>query len=236
MADDFQTTRWSLVLAAGGGDGSRAAAALEQLCMNAWRPLYAFARRSGRSPEDAEDLVPGFFASLIEGNGLASVDRGRGRFRSFMLAAMKYHMADERNKRCAARRGGDAVHLPLDLEDAEDSFLKSSPTEGFPDKDYDRDWTHELLRRARARLLSECESTAKYPICCELFPERESPGEESYAEMANRLGMKESTLRSTAFRLRRRWGELIRAEVAETVHSRESFEQEMEALKESLMG
>lgn len=235
MADEFVTTRWSMVLAAAQGEGSKASAAMEQLCRISWRPLYAFARRRGLSPTDAEDVVQGFFASLLEGNSLASLQRDRGRFRSFMLGGLKHHLTDETRKAQAAKRGGQAHLISLDLEDAEEQFSQQDLVGETPEHDFDRAWSLDLLSRARLRLADECAASGKREVFEALFAEGSEQGEESYAELGERLGIKEATLRSVAMRLRKRWGELIRAEVAETVNSREAFEEELACLKASLV-
>ncbi len=190
--------------------------------------------RSGRSPEDAEDAVQGFFASLLENDSLISIRKDKGRFRTFMLKGLKYHMADEAQKQHAWKRGGRAIHIEIDITEAEEQFAKWDLQHPEPDHDFDKAWTMELFERARVRLIKECEGTNKEIICRALFTDNPDTPSEPYSVLAQRLNTNEATLRSTALRLRKRWGELIRAEVAETVNSREAFDEELTCLKLAL--
>lgn len=231
MADEFLTTRWSLVLTAG-GDNSLAGAALEQLCRDVWRPLYAFARRWGHTPEDAEDAVQGFMATLVARRSLANVAVGRGKFRSFLLAGMRNHLSDEQSRAAATKRGGGAAPVSLDAA-AEEGYTALAVDTDTPERAFERVWAMDVMARSRAKLGEECAASGKAEIFTVLFPDG---GEsEGYAAAGELLGMTEQALRSQAMRLRRRWRELIRAELAQSVSSGEALEEEMAALRAALV-
>lgn len=236
-ADAFATTRWSLILSVGAGADDRSDAALEELCRSYWRPLYAFARRRGCSPEDAEDAVQGFFTELLRGSSLAAVDRAKGRFRSFLLNGMQNHLASEWATKQRQKRGGGVEIVPLELVHAESEFLAQKQSEyETAEHAFDRTWALALLGRARGRLRLECVASGKAAVFDALFPIEVSEAGADYATLGARLSIPESTLRSTAMRLRRRWRELIRNEVAETVTTEEALEEEMASLREVLRG
>jgi len=233
MADEFLTTRWSLVLTAR-GDDSAAGAALEQLLRGAWRPLYAFARRWGCTPEDAEDAVQGFIASLLARRSLANMTAGRGKFRSFLLAGMRNHMSDEHSRATRAKRGGGAAHLSLEAGAAERGYADLAGDSETPERAFERVWAMDLMSRSRAKLAEECTASGKAEVFAALFPDHDG-GSENYAAIGARLGLSETALRSLAMRLRRRWRDLIRAELAQTVNSGESLDEEMNALRAALV-
>jgi DNA-directed RNA polymerase specialized sigma24 family protein len=233
MADEFLTTRWSLVLAAAAGDAPAAGAAMEQLCRDAWRPLYAFSRRWGCTREDAEDAVQGFIASVLSRQSFGQLEAGRGRFRSFLLAGMRNHLSDLHAKATAAKRGGGAVHYSLDTEAAEQGYACYAAGTESPERTFDRVWAMSILERAREQLGFECAASGKGPVFAALFPS--SGASEPYATISSRLGITESALRTLTMRLRRRWRELIRAELAQTVGSREALDEEMACLQAALM-
>jgi RNA polymerase sigma-70 factor (ECF subfamily) len=232
MPDEFLTTRWSLVLAAGGDDAA-AADAMGRLCRDVWRPLYAFARRWGCGPEDAEDAVQGFVASLLARRSLARIEPGRGRFRSFLLAGMRNHLSDERSRAHAARRGGGAPHQSLDAEAAERGYAELAADSDSPERAFERVWAMDVLLRARLRLREECAASGKADLFAALFPEGDAAAEPQAAAAA-RLGLTETALRSAAMRLRRRWRDLIRADLAQTVTGSEALEEELAALRAAL--
>lgn len=233
MSDAFLTTRWSLVLAAGGGNAA-ADAALGQLCAGAWRPLYAFARRWGCSREDAEDAVQGFIASLVARRSLEKMEPGRGRFRSFLLAGMRNHLSDVTSHARAARRGGGSEHVPLDTEAAEQGYASLAVDAGTPERAFERVWAMSILEKARQRLGEECAASGKGAVFAALFPAHGDGPAENYAALGARLGLSETAMRSLAMRLRRRWRDLIRAELAQTVASRAALEEELACLRAAL--
>lgn len=232
MADEFLTTRWSLVLTARGED-SAAGAALEQLCRGVWRPLYAFARRWGCKPEDAEDAVQGFMATLLARRSLNGMVEGKGRFRSFLLAGMRNHLSDLRSRTTAAKRGGGAAMIPLDAGDAERGYAELAVDHETPERAFERVWAMEVMARSRDRLSEECAASGKAELFAAFFTDR-AGGPENYAAIAGRLAMSETALRSLAMRLRRRWRELIREELSQAVSSGEALEEEMAALRAAL--
>ncbi len=232
MPDEFLTTRWSLVVTAG-GDDTVAGVALEQLCRESWRPLYAFARRWGCTPEDAEDAVQGFMATLLARRSLANVEAGRGKFRSFLLAGMRNHLSDEKSRATATKRGGGAAHVSLEAE-AEEGYTALAVDTETPERAFERVWAMDVMARSRRALGDECSASGKAAIFAAMFSDAgEAP--EHYAAMGERLGMSEQALRSVAMRLRRRWRELIRAELAQSVSSSEALDEEMAALRAALV-
>ena len=232
MSDEFLTTRWSMVLAA--GQDADSGAAMDYICRTSWRPLYAFARRSGLPPEDAEDAVQGFIASLLSGNSLRKVAREKGRFRTFLLASLKHHLSDENAKAHALKRGGHKEHVPLDMVGAEAEFGLVGGENDTPEHAFDRAWALDLFHRARQRLGQECAASGKGPLYEALFPSGSNERQESYDVLSAHLGIPVNTLRSHAMRLRQRLGVLIRTEIADTVSSPESFAAELESFRAAL--
>lgn len=233
MPDEFLTTRWSLVLAAR-GDGAAAGAALEQLLRGVWKPLYAFARRWGASPEDAEDAVQGFMVSLLSRGSLEGVVVGRGKFRSFLLSGMRNHMSDVHSRETAAKRGGGARNfVPLDSHDVERGYMELAVETETPERAFERAWAMEVMNRARGHLADECHASGKAAVFAALFPD--SGDMNDYSAISAKLGISEVALRSHAMRLRQRWRELIRAELAQTVTTREALDEEMHSLRSALL-
>jgi RNA polymerase sigma-70 factor (ECF subfamily) len=232
-AAQFAETQWSLVLAAGrGGDSTRARDALAALCRSYWYPLYAFVRRQGHAPHDAQDLTQDFFARLLEKNWLAGVDRTRGRFRSFLLAAMKHFLANEWDKSKALKRGG-GVHnfISLDAESAESRYALEPADNLTADKLYERRWALTLLDRTLARLRDEFVAEGKAKQFDELkFTLTGGRGETPYAELAAKFGMTEGAVKVMVHRLRQRYREVLRAQIAETVGDAGEVEAELRHL------
>ena len=227
----FVTTHWSVVLAAGHGDTTRADDALAHLCQTYWYPLYAYARRRGCSPPDAQDLTQEFFVRLLEGNWVAKADRERGRFRSFLLSAMKHFMANEWNKAHTQKRGGRQPILSLDDESAEQRYRLEPAEQATPESLFERGWVLTLLEGVLARLEEEYCHTGKQAWMEAIRPALTSDrGALDYAQMAHKLGMTETAARVAVHRLRQRYRQLIRAEVASTVASPEDVDGEMSQL------
>ena len=227
----FVTTHWSVVLAAGHGDTTRAADALAHLCKTYWYPLYAYARRRGCSPPDAQDLTQEFFARLLEGNWVAQADQHRGRFRSFLLSSMKHFMANEWNKAHTQKRGGGKPILSLDDDSAEHRFRLEPAEKATPESLFERGWALTLLEGVLARLEEEYCREGKQAWMEAMRPALTTDrGALDYAEMARTLGVTETAARVAVHRLRQRYRQLIRAEVASTVASPEEVEAEMSHL------
>lgn len=229
----FQTTRWSLVLRAGGHDAPAAKLALESLCKQVWYPLYGYVRRRGYAPEDAQDLVQGFFARLFESGDLANLSPARGRLRSFLLAAMKHHVANHRRGESALKRGGGTHVVSIDLEDAEGRFSAEPEDLDTPDRAFDRRWAQALLERVLGTLSDEFRAAGRRELFAALEPSLggEAP---SYIDVAQRLGMSHGAVKVAAHRLRRRYGELLRREIAQTLDRPEDVEDEIKNLFDAL--
>jgi RNA polymerase sigma-70 factor (ECF subfamily) len=228
---EFQTTRWSIVLAATDTDRETSSEALAELYRTYWRPLYVFLRRGGRSATDSQDLIQELFVHLMEANVLAYVDPQRGRFRSFLLAALKQQLAQQHRREAADKRGGGREALSLDF-DKEESLCRHEPADRLtPELAYERRWALALIESAVERLREEYETRRKSVLFQELevFLREASP-EVSYAELAERLGSTEGAVRVAVHRLRRRCGELVRQEIAHTVASPAEVDQELEYL------
>lgn len=231
----FSTTRWSLVLAAGAGEGEAARVALAELCRLYWYPVYAFVRRGGKAHEDALDLTQEFFARLIERGDVASADQDRGRFRSWLLGALKHFLANEWDRATAQKR--DVRRLSsIDAGDAETRYLREPSHAVDPEHLYHRRFALSLLERTLARLGEECATRGK----ADLFEQVKGllVGDEAdgatYASLAQPLATTAGALKVSVHRLRRRYGDLLRGEIAETVGSREEIADEIDFLLSAL--
>ena len=234
---EFLTTRWSLVEAAGGSDSERARAALAELCADYWYPLYAYVRRCGVDADQAQDVVQGFFADLIERGDLGRLTRGAGRFRGFLKVAVRNHLSNVRDRERAAKRGGGRVRLAVDLEGAAERYAREPATEEAPERAFDRLWALELLERCVAELEAEYASSGRGPVFAELKGALQG-GDEGLdsAAAAARLHTSEGALRVAVHRLRKRFGERLRARIAETVASPAEVEDELDDLFRALGG
>jgi RNA polymerase sigma-70 factor (ECF subfamily) len=234
-AANFALTRWSVVLAAGSSDSTHARDALEKLCRTYWHPIYSFVRRQGHSPHDAQDLTQEFFARLLAKNYLGAVDRSKGRFRSFLLAALKHFLANEWDKAGAQKRGGHPVLIPINAQSAETSYGLEPVETITAEKIFERRWALTLLEQVLARLRVEYDRDGK----AKLFEHLKSTltGERRsvpYAEIAARLNTNEGAVKVTVHRLRQRYRELLREEIAHTVAGPEQVEEEIRALFSAL--
>jgi len=233
----FVTTRWSQVLAAGRSDSTHAASALATLCASYWYPLYAYVRRRGYGPEDAQDLTQEFFARLLEQRWLGQADRERGRFRTFLLSAMSHFLANEWDKASAKKRGGGVQIVPIQLDTAETRYGQEPADSFTPDQAYERRWAVTLLDRVLTHLQQEYVKEGKTELFESLKPSLLGEGEhQPYAELALRLGLSEGTLKVAVHRLRKRYRQLLRAEIANTVASPSEVEEEMHHLFKVLAG
>jgi RNA polymerase sigma-70 factor (ECF subfamily) len=230
-ARQFASTRWSLVAAAGQRDSPESEAALASLCRLYWYPLYAYARRHLSRVEDAQDLTQEFFARLLEKEYLRQADRRRGRFRSFLLTAFKHFLAKEQERANAQKRGGGRKPLPLDFQTGEQRYQHEPSHEATAETLYERGWALTLLEQALARLREEQAASGKERLFESLrgtLTGADSP--RPYAELAAELGLSEEAIKVTVHRLRRRYGELLRAEIAQTVTTAEEVEDELRDL------
>jgi len=227
----FVTTHWSVVLTAGRTDTTRAGVALEKLCQTYWYPLYAYVRRRGHSPEDAQDSTQAFFARLLEHNWVGQADRQKGRFRSFLLSAMNHFLADEWDKARAQKRGGGLTPVPLPFDVAETRYRQEPADNVTPEHSYERRWALTLLDTVLRRLQSEYEKEGRVELFAVLHPclvgDRSS---QPYAELAPKLGVSEGAVKSAVHRLRQRYRQLLRDEIAQTVADADEVDEELRHL------
>jgi RNA polymerase sigma-70 factor (ECF subfamily) len=229
--DIFATTRWTVVLAARDRTASAADVALEELCRTYWYPLYAYVRSRSSSREDAEDLTQAFFARFLEKNYLDGLASEKGRFRAFLLAALKHFLANEWDRANRQKRGGGVANLSLDWQSADTRFGIEPADNLSPDKLYDRAWAVTLLERVIIRLRDENVREGKAASFEQLKPFLMSgKGALPYAQAAVPLQMTESAVRVAVHRLRRRYRELLREEIAQTLSHPDQVEEEMRAL------
>ena len=223
----FATTRWTMVRAA----GLAADEALESLCAAYWFPLYAYVRRHGYSKEDAEDLTQAFFAKLLERQDFAGLKQDNGRFRAFLLAALKNFLSNERDRAGRQKRGGHITHFSLDWQSADTQFQIADGGQVSPDAAYDREWAVALLERVIAKLREESVADEKG----ERFEQLKSyltvgKGEIPYADAAAALSMDAGAVRVAVHRLRKRYRELLRNEVADTLSDPAMVDEELVVL------
>lgn len=231
MGARFATTQWSQVLAARDGSDTRAQEALTGLCEAYWMPLYSFVRSLGHDPDDSRDLTQAYFANLLEKNTLAGVEPSAGRFRSYLLASMKHFVANEHRKQRTLKRGGNVRTISLDSEEAERRFRYGSTTEATPDQVFEHRWAMTVLQQALARVESEWAGKGRGEQFECLKPHL--TGQEprtSFREVGVQLGMSEVSARGAMYRVRQRFGQLIREEVAETVADPEQVDEEVRHL------
>ena len=232
----FATTHWSLVVAAGRRSSPAAAAALGDLCQRYWYPLYVYVRRRVADVNEARDLTQEFFARLLEKNTLALADRERGRFRSFLLTALKHFLINEWEKTRAQKRGGGRKALALDFETKEQQIALEPAHTWTPERLYERQWALTLLDQVLGQLRREYHAAGKSKLFEQLkgFLVGDS-ATSSHAAAAERLGMTEGAVKVAAHRLRKRYRELLRQEVAQTVAGDNEVEEEIRALFRNLM-
>lgn len=231
----FAPTRWSLVAAAAERDSPAGREAVEAVCRASWLPLYAFARRSGHSPEVAEDLVQGFFAVLLEKRYLAQADRERGRFRTFLLASFRHHAAKERERAQAQKRGGGVRVLALDRVQGESLYLASPSVGQSPEQLYERRWALAVLERALGDLRASYGTGGRSEVFEALCPYLAGGGPlQPLAEVGERLGLTEGATKVALHRLRGRYRDVLRAAIAETVEAPDLVDDEIRHLLQAL--
>lgn len=228
---DFATTQWSLVLAAGEECNAQRKTALSQLCQTYWMPLYSYARRRVSDTHEAQDLTQAFFERLLEKNFAAEADRQRGRFRAFLITSFKHFLSKERGRAQALKRGGGQSIISLDFGSG-DSYIATQPSAGLtPDQIFERQWAITLLDRVIRRLEREQERAGKASQFQLLKNSIISQSDRaSYSALAQKLGIAESAARMAASRLRSRYRELLRDEIAQTVATAEEIDDEIRHL------
>jgi RNA polymerase sigma factor (sigma-70 family) len=234
----FRTTHWSVITDCSRAD-EHGSEALAQLCHDYWPPLYSFVRRRGYSPSDAQDLVQGFFAAFFQNKAYAQVNRGKGKFRTFMLASLKHYIANAWDWEHALKRGGDREFVLLEEEmEAVESLYASEPATPILDEEqhYEQCWANALASCALARLGSEFGERSKGGLFEELKPFLcGGVGLPNQEEIAQRLEMPINTLRSHLSRLRARYGELLRKEVARTIGPGDDLDEELRHFRKALI-
>jgi len=231
----FATTRWTVVLQAGGPTSEGSAWALEQLCRTYWYPLYSFARRSGVPPHDAEDLTQSFFAHLLEKDVIARADRERGRFRSFLLGAFKNFHANDRARLAATKRGGGRSIISFDEMQAESRYQHEPQNDLSPEKLYEQKWAASLLEQVMQTLRTEYSTLGKGLLFDVLrtviWGGRQDGG---YEALAGQVGLTEGAFKVAVHRMRSRYKECLRQEVAQTVATPGEVDDELRHLLSAL--
>jgi RNA polymerase sigma-70 factor (ECF subfamily) len=231
----FATTHWSVVAEAGQSDSPKASQAMAQLCQTYWYPLYVYVRRKGYQVPDAQDLTQEFFARLLARNYVTGADRDRGKFRSYLLGTLEHFLAKEWRRAHAEKRGGGRPDFSLDEVDAEKRYLLEPAHELTPAKIFDRRWATTVLDQAMAHLAGECQVSGKGNLFEAVKPLLSGESADlSYAEMARLLNMTEAAVKVAVHRLRQRYGECIRAEIAQTVASPADVDEELRYLLAAL--
>jgi RNA polymerase sigma-70 factor (ECF subfamily) len=227
----FPTTRWSRVVLAGDPDAPQARESLAELCNAYWYPLYAYIRRRGYRPEEARDLTQDFFARLLEKGLLAEADPSRGRFRSFLRTVCAHFLANRHDREHARKRGGGRTTLPIDANTAEGRYALELADGLTPERIFDRSWALTLLGRVLDQLGQEYDEAGKAATFEALRDQLAGdPDVPSYAAVAARLGTTEGAARVAALRLRRRYGELLRGEIASTLAEPAEVDDEIQDL------
>lgn len=236
-AQVFPSTHWSIVLAATDGASQQAQDSLEKLCRTYWYPIYAVVRHRGYSPHDSEDHVQGFFVHLLEKEVLKHVNQDKGRFRSFLLACLGNYLNHEWHHTQTQRRGARCVHVPLETANAESRYAEEASDALTPQQLFDRAWALGVLQQALEKLRHEYDAVGKGALfdAVEGHLTGTKPCPE-YKELKARWGMNAAALRMMVTRLRRRYGELVRLEISQTLPSADHVEQELQDLLKALTG
>jgi RNA polymerase sigma-70 factor (ECF subfamily) len=231
MCSKVATTQWSQVLAARDGSDTEARRALESLCQTYWQPLYAYIRHQGYGPEEASDLTQAYFTEFLENDYLADVEPAKGRFRTFLVASLRHFLSHERRRSRALKRGGGAPVLSLDTDWAEQVYLQEPATDCTPENLFERRWALTVLGQAmvalRQGLTTENQRHSFETLKPYLTGEAHT---RSYRAVGDELGMTEMAVRQAVHRLRRRFGQILRDEIAETVTGEDAIDDEVRHL------
>lgn len=227
----FATTQWTAIIEAARDGDSESSRALNKLCETYWTPVYAFIRGRGNSPEDAKDLTQGFFAHLLEKRQFEGADKAKGKFRTYLLGAVKFYLSDERKRSSAQRRGGGSIQFSIDAEGVEAALGELLADDVTPDTLFDRQWIRSVLDAVSGALKGEYGRRGK----ADLFDELKQfliggRQERTYVEIAEANGISESAVKMAVKRMRERFGVLLRQRIAETVGSDDAVEEEVRSL------
>ena len=233
----FVTTHWSVILSASGSNPARSRDALEKLCQTYWYPLYAYARRRGYPVADAQDLTQAFFERFLERHWIEAADNEKGRFRTFLLTAMNRFMADQWDKARAQKRGGGVTHVPVQLDTAETRYGMEPADAATPEQYFERRWALTLLNTVLQNLRSEYQREGKGDLFAALDSTLIGASQsQPYAQLAERLNMNEGAIKTAVHRLRKRYRELLRTEISQTLAKNENVDEELRHLLAVLSG
>jgi RNA polymerase sigma-70 factor (ECF subfamily) len=236
-AAQFRTTLWTVVLTAGDRSSPDSEAALAKLCQTYWLPVYAFIRKRGRSPEQTQDLTQEFFARFLEKNYVARAERQRGRFRSFLMTSVDNFLRDEHDRASSLKRGGGQSPLSLDAKLAEEEFLNEPAETLTPASAFEKHWARTLLENVMHRLAEEYRETNRLALFEQLQPHLWGDSDSiAYGELSQRLTMSVVNLRVTAHRMRQRFREILREEIAQTVSNPDEIDSEIQYLMQVVSG
>lgn len=230
----FATTRWSLVVAAGDTGSTEGRDALASLCAMYWSPVHSFIRRSGRGAEEAADLTQAFFTYLLEKRSVRSADRTRGRFRNFLLASVKNFLANEWDRGQAIKRGAGVLPVSFSADEAEERFQVDQSSGDSPERAFERRWAHTMVERVLERLGEEMEESGQGDRFARLRSCLSGDEDRTYRQIGDEIGLSESAVKVAVHRMRRRFGDILREEVAATVRGPEDVEGEIRYLFEVL--
>lgn len=227
---DFRTTHWSVVLAASHADSPQRQSALTALCQTYWYPLYAFARRQGRTPHEAEDLTQEFFVRLLAKDGLAAVNPQNGRFRSFLLASLKNFSANDWDRNHTIKRGGAFTIISWDDRSGENRYLREPAHDVTPERLFEQSWALTVIESVLEELRKEYADAGKARLFESIHSYLEEDGAQTYAEMAATLNMTEGAVKMAVLRLRENFRHRLRSQIAQTVANAGEIDEELRHL------
>jgi RNA polymerase sigma-70 factor (ECF subfamily) len=233
---DFPTTSWTLVLAAGDPNGADCRDAIASLCATYWYPLYAFIRRRGHAAPEAQDLIQEFFTRFLARRYFDRADPEKGNFRTFLLTCLKCFLADEKDYGNAQKRGGGVPALPFEMATAESLYTREPAHNETPERIYERRWARALLDRVYGRLREEFLRHGRLDYFNHLKAHLMGSGDAPYGDLATKLGVTEGALKTGIHRLRKRYRDLLREEVAATVSDPQSVDAELRFLASAMSG